>query len=119
MEKGPMNWMHRLGNWILGIAVKLLFGVRLRDSQSGMWVIRRDVLDRILPESDGMAFSEEIKIRAFTCCKCAEIPINYRKRVGRPKIKEALNGIKNLLDLMQLRSVQLSKGFTLIKEIKI
>jgi hypothetical protein len=68
-----------------------------------MWVIRRDALDRILPESDGMAFSEEIKIRAFKCCKCAEIPVKYRKRVGKSKITTAMDGIKNLLHLLQLR----------------
>jgi len=77
----------------------------LRDSQSGMWVIGRDLLDRILPGSDGMAFSEEIKIRAFKCCKCAEVPVKYRKRVGKSKISTALDGIGNLLHLLQLRFI--------------
>lgn len=103
MEKEAMSWTHRLGNWILSVAVRLLFGLRLRDSQSGMWVIRRDVLSRILPNSDGMAFSEEIKIRAFKCCKCAEIPIKYRRRVGYAKIETVLDGLKNLFYLFQLR----------------
>jgi hypothetical protein len=103
IETGAMNWIHRLGNWILNISVRLLFGVRLRDSQSGMWVIRRDVLDSILPESDGMAFSEEIKIRAFKCCKCAETPVNYGRRTGDPKIRTVLDGFKNLFYLSRLR----------------
>jgi len=92
------------------MAVSLLFGVRLRDSQSGMWVIRRDVLDRILPESDGMAFSEEIKIRAFKCCKCAETPVKYGRRTGDPKIRTVLDGFKNLFYLSRLRfSVNLKR----------
>jgi hypothetical protein len=103
MEGKAMSWMHRLGNWILNVTVKLLFGVRLRDSQSGMWLIRRDVLDRILPESDGMAFSEEIKIRAFKRCKCAEIPIKYRRRIGGSKIRTVLDGVRNLFYLSRLR----------------
>jgi len=103
MEAKAMSWMHRLGNWILSMAVRLLFGVRLRDSQSGMWVIKRDVLDRILPKSDGMAFSEEIKIRAFKCCKCAEIPIKYRRRMGDSKIRTVLDGVRNLFYLSRLR----------------
>lgn len=103
MEKEAMSWMHKSGNWILSTAARLLFGVGLRDSQSGMWVIRRDVLDRILPNSDGMAFSEEIKIRAFKCCKCAEIPIKYRRRVGDAKIKTVSDGLRNLFYLFQLR----------------
>lgn len=103
MEKEAMSWMHRLGNWILSMAVRLLFGVRLRDSQSGMWVIRRGVLERILPENDGMAFSEEIKIRAFKCCKCAEVPVKYRRRVGDSKIRTLLDGVRNLIYLPRLR----------------
>jgi len=82
-----------------------IYCVRLRDSQSGMWVIGRDVLDRILPGSDGMAFSKEIKIRAFKRCKCGKIPVKYRKRVGQSKISTALDGIGNLLHLLQLRFV--------------
>jgi len=103
MEAKAMSWMHRLGNRILSVTISLLFGVRLRDSQSGMWVIRREVLDHILPESDGMAFSEEIKIRAFRCCKCAEISVKYRRRIGDSKIRTVLDGIRNLFYLPRLR----------------
>jgi len=83
--------------------VRLLFSVRVVDSQSGMWVIRRSALKKILPKSDGMAFSQEIKIRAFKSCKCLEVPIQYRKRVGNPKIVTTLDGFRNLLHLVQLR----------------
>ena len=103
LEPGAMNPIHRLGNWILSTAVCLLFSVRLKDSQSGMWVIRKDVLERIIPSSDGMAFSQEIKIRAFRSCRSVEIPVQYRRRVGNPKIRTVLDGLKNLLYLLQLR----------------
>jgi hypothetical protein len=103
MEAGAMSRMHRLGNWTLNMAVRLLFGVGLRDSQSGMWVIRRSVLDRILPESEEMAFSEEIKIRAFKFCKSAETPVKYERRIGDPKIRTVLDGFKNLFYLSRLR----------------
>ena len=103
MEREAMGPLHRLGNQILSVMVRLLFSVDLKDSQSGMWVISRDVLGRILPESDQMAFSEEIKIRAFRFCKCAEIPIKYRRRVGDSKIKTVLDGLRNLYHLSQLR----------------
>jgi len=63
IEREAMGPLHKLGNRILSVMVRLLFSVNLRDSQSGMWVVSRDVLDRILPDSDQMAFSEEIKIR--------------------------------------------------------
>jgi hypothetical protein len=119
MENDAMGLLHRFGNWVLNFLVRLLFRVGLRDSQSGMWVIRREVLGRIMPETDGMAFSEEIKIRAFKYCKCAEIPIKYRKRVGKSKITAVLDGIRNLLHLLQLKFIDFRGTLTLMKEVKI
>src|SRR5437867_11470349 len=55
-----------LGNFILSGTMKCLFFQSIKDSQSGMWVFRRDVLKKISPRSDGMALSEELKILAFT-----------------------------------------------------
>jgi glycosyltransferase involved in cell wall biosynthesis len=103
LEPEAMDSVHRLGNWLLTTAVRLLFSVRISDSQSGMWVIRKSALQKILPKSDGMAFSQEIKIRAFKSCRCLEVPIRYRKRVGNPKIHLVLDGFKNLLHLVRLR----------------
>lgn len=103
LEPGTMNPIHRLGNWILSMTVRLLFSVRLKDSQSGMWVVRKRVLERIVASNDGMAFSQEIKIRAFRSGKSVEIPVQYRKRVGNPKIRTILDGFRNLLHLFRLR----------------
>jgi glycosyltransferase involved in cell wall biosynthesis len=103
LEPDAMDPLHRLGNWILSTAVRLLFSVRISDSQSGMWVIRKSALRKILPRSDGMAFSQEIKIRAFKSCRCLEVPIQYRKRIGNPKMQTFLDGFKNLLHLLKLR----------------
>ena len=103
LEPDAMHPIHRVGNWILSTAVRLLFSVRIVDSQSGVWAIRKKALQKILPKSDGMAFSQEIKIRAFKSCKCLEIPIQYRKRIGNPKIRTMLDGFKNLIHLVQLK----------------
>lgn len=103
LDPDAMDPLHRLGNWILSTAVRLLFSVKISDSQSGMWVIRKSALGKILPRSDGMAFSQEIKIRAFKSCKCLEVPIKYRKRVGNPKMQTFLDGFRNLLNLFRLR----------------
>ncbi len=103
LERGAMNPIHKLGNWILNILVNLLFSVRLNDSQSGMWVFKKDVLKRIFPSSDDMGFSQEIKIRAFRSCKSTEIPILYRRRIGDAKIRTVIDGFRNLLNLFRLR----------------
>jgi glycosyltransferase involved in cell wall biosynthesis len=103
MEKGAMSAKHRLGNWVLSTTTRLLFRVRVKDSQSGMWVFRRSVLPIIELESDGMALSEEIKIEAFRKARAVEVPISYRVRVGEVKLSSWKDGLGNLRFLFRKR----------------
>src|SRR3981189_931620 len=61
-DREAMSFKHKVGNWILSLAMSLLYFRWVRDSQSGMWVFRRSILENMRLESDGMSFSEEIKI---------------------------------------------------------
>ncbi len=106
MEKGAMGFRNRAGNRVLTLAMNILFGTRIRDSQSGMWVIRRSAWERIgaSVKSDGMAFSEELKIAAFTMgLRCAEAPIRYSVRGGKPKLSPWRDGVRNLFFLFRRR----------------
>lgn len=103
MEKGAMSAKHRLGNWVLSATARLLFRVRVKDSQSGMWVFRRGILDKLELESDGMALSEEIKIEAFRKVKAKEVPITYRVRIGEVKLNSWRDGLGNLKFLFKKR----------------
>ncbi|MBM4428739.1 MAG: glycosyltransferase family 2 protein [Chloroflexi bacterium] len=99
------SFLRVLGNLILNLAVFALYGVRLRDSQSGMWVFRRSILPQLRLTSDGMAFSEELKIEAFRHknVKAAELPIYYRERVGQSKLNLWKDGFANLAFLFGKR----------------
>lgn len=105
LDKHAMNRTHRLGNWILKTASNILFKLKLRDSQSGMWVFRREILSTFILESDGMPLSEEIKIKAFKHpdVKATEIPIEYRIRQGEVKLNSWKDGWNNLKFLFHLR----------------
>jgi len=103
MEKGAMGLKHRVGNWLLSTTARLLFRVKVRDSQSGMWVFRKDILPRLELVSDGMALSEEMKIEAFRKAKAAEVPITYRVRVGDVKLNAWSDGLGNLKYLFKKR----------------
>ena len=94
-----------LGNLILNVAMFALFFVWLKDSQSGMWVFRRAILSQLNLTSDGMSFSEELKIEAFSnkAFKSAEVPIYYKERVGESKLDLWRDGFTNLLFLLQKR----------------
>jgi len=101
MKKGAMSLTHKVGNKILTWTTRLLFGVKIKDSQSGMWVFRREILKDLNLTSDGMPFSEEIKIEAWRKFKCEEVPIEYRERKGEVKLNTWKDGFRNLIFLFK------------------
>ncbi len=96
MKKGAMSTTHKFGNWVLTFTTRILFGVKIKDSQSGMWVFRREILKDLDLTSDGMPFSEEIKIEAWRKFRCEEVSIEYRERKGEVKLNTWEDGLKNL-----------------------
>lgn len=103
LEEGAMTAKHRLGNFALTFISNMFFHVRIKDSQSGMWVFRREILDRLVLSDDGMPMSEEIKIEAFRKAKSLEVPIVYRRRVGEVKLSSWKDGWKNMKFLFKKR----------------
>jgi hypothetical protein len=103
MEKGAMPAKHRFGNWVLSTTARILFRVKIRDSQSGMWVFRKDALANLELVSDGMSMSEELKIEAFRKLKAAEVPITYKPRIGEAKLRSWKDGTSNLRYLFKKR----------------
>jgi len=104
LQPGAMTGMHRVGNEILNAASRVLFGSRIRDSQSGMWAFRREILSRLHLIHDGMAFSEELKLEAIRAgFRLLEIPIDYRLRVGEKKIRSVGDATQNLVWLLRKR----------------
>lgn len=104
MKKGAMSGKHRFGNWVLNVTARLLFGVKFKDSQSGMWVFRKRILKKIELVSDGMPMSEELKIEAFKKgFACKEVPIEYRTRIGEVKLSSWGDGWKNFKFLWSKR----------------
>jgi len=108
LKHGSMSIKHRFGNLTLAWALRVLFLVNIRDSQSGMWIFKRDALKKIQPLeefNDGMPFSEEIKIEMFTNkhVKAKEIPSTLYAREGQVKLESFKDGIKNLKFLFKKR----------------
>lgn len=103
MERGAMPAKHRFGNWVLSTTARILFRVKIRDSQSGMWVFRKDALANLELVSDGMSMSEELKIEAFRKLKAAEVPITYKPRIGEAKLRSWKDGTSNLRYLFKKR----------------
>ena len=95
----------RIGNWVLSVVMSVLFLRWVTDSQSGMWIFRRDVLSKMRLTSDGMAFSEEIKIEAIRRKEIGfrEMYINYSQRIGEKKLQPWRDGVRNIVFLFKKR----------------
>jgi hypothetical protein len=104
-DRHAMSLKHKIGNFILSAAMSVLYFRWVQDSQSGMWVFRRDILSQMTLESDGMAFSEEIKIEALKNPKIQffEFPILYTSRLGEIKLNPWRDGFYNLWFLLKKR----------------
>lgn len=104
-DSRAMSFKHKVGNLILSLAMSLLYFRWVSDSQSGMWVFRRSILSDMTLESDGMAFSEEIKIEALknSRVRFAEIQIMYTSRLGEIKLNPWRDGFYNLWFLLKKR----------------
>jgi dolichol-phosphate hexosyltransferase len=104
-DRHAMSFKHKMGNLVLSAAMSVLFLKWVRDSQSGMWVFRRSILKHMSLESDGMAFSEEIKIEALKNprIRFGEISIQYSSRLGEIKLNPWRDGLHNLAFLLRKR----------------
>ena len=112
-----MSTEHRIGNRVLNLTTGLLYhrwvtrlpGAVLHDSQSGLWVFRKQILDRLRLTQSGMQLSEEIKIEVLIHgLRAIEVPIHYRERWGAPKLSSWRDGMANLRFLVAKR-VQLER----------
>ncbi|MEA2055396.1 MAG: glycosyltransferase family 2 protein, partial [Candidatus Thermoplasmatota archaeon] len=101
LKHGSMSVKHAFGNFLLAKTMQILFLMNVKDSQSGMWIFKKEALDKIQPLkdfNDGMPFSEEIKIEMFKnkSIKAKEIPSCLYSREGEKKLESFSDGWKNL-----------------------
>ena len=102
VEKGAMHPVFKLGNKIITRFVNILYGTRVSDVLTGMYVLKSSVLREIFYEARN--FSIEIEVFSHvvnTTGKVSEVPIEYRKRRGVKKLGVS-HGFKIAWDLIRL-----------------
>jgi glycosyltransferase involved in cell wall biosynthesis len=105
LHPDAMPFHNKVGNRLLSLAARLLFGVRLTDVESGMWTVRKSLIDKLVLGSDGWPFSHEFKIEAirYARCRWKEEPIEYRLREGDSKLPSWKTGFEDLVHLLRKR----------------
>ncbi len=107
IEPGAMTRLNVVGNTLLSLLARALFGVRISDVCTGFWGYRSDAIRRLDLAAPGF----EIEANMFAECvrnglRIAEIPITYRARKDRPKLASMRDGIKIGLFLCKRRLQQ-------------
>lgn len=94
--------INRLGNKIIVFLFNILYGTKLSDVLSGMYLVRVDNLRDILYETGGFSIEVEIASHmAGNLLEIREVPIEYRKRIGKKKLK-VMDGLLIALDIVKL-----------------
>ncbi|MFH0870482.1 MAG: glycosyltransferase family 2 protein [archaeon] len=100
IKKGAMPWHHRyIGNPLLSLFLRLLFGAKVSDTQSGFRLIKRDAWKKLNLQTTGMEFASEMIIRATKQgMRIAEVPITYypRKKGSESKLRSFRDAWKHL-----------------------
>jgi glycosyltransferase involved in cell wall biosynthesis len=93
--KSQMPLTRRVGNLAYAFLLSLISNTRVRDTSSGMRVIRRQALERLYPLPDGLQFTPAMSTRAIhENLKVIEVAVPYSERVGRSKLSVVRDGVR-------------------------
>ena len=93
LKEGAMSSRNKLGNKTITAFVNRLYDLQISDSQSGMRVFKRNMLDDVNLDLKGMPFATEMIIEARRAgVRIAEVPISYYPREGSAKLRAFRHG---------------------------
>jgi glycosyltransferase involved in cell wall biosynthesis len=93
VERGALTPQQRFGNWLATRLIHLIYGYRYSDL-GPFRAIRRELLDRIAMRDRRYGWTVEMQIRALQLgARIVEVPVRYRRRVGRSKISGTVTGV--------------------------
>jgi len=94
--------LHRLGNWIICLVFGVLMGKPLSDVCSGMYLLKTSAARTLQLESRGFNVEVEIAGQCHGNGTVTEVPVTYRKRVGKGKLSTWTTGLLILRSILTL-----------------
>ena len=101
--RSRMPVLRRVGNFVFARMLTLFSAVRVRDTASGMRVVRRTSLPKLMPLPDGLHFTPAMSARAILDddLKISEADMPYHERTGVSKLKVWKDGIRFLKTILE------------------
>lgn len=95
--------LNRVGNAIFRSAIRTLYGFRPHDPLSGLYGLKKENLIRMNLESAGFCVESEIAIKAARMgLRVLEVPIEYRPRVGKSKLRGLGDGYRIMQAIVKM-----------------
>lgn len=112
LGKGDIKTMpkfNQFGNRMFAHATNLLYGTSITDITTGMRAFRREVIHSF-DWTENVGLSLELLFKpARAGYKIAEVPIEYRERIGQVKLNPITGGIGMVKTLLKYRVVGLKR----------
>lgn len=98
-----MPTIRRIGNMMFATLINLWAGTKIKDSASGMRLIKRTSLTEIYPLPDGLHFTPAMSAKALFDKRMIieEIPMPYKERLGQSKLKVVKDGVRFLRAILE------------------
>jgi glycosyltransferase involved in cell wall biosynthesis len=102
-SNSQMPPIRRVGNFIFATILSVFSSSRVRDTASGMRVVRRSSLARLYPLPDGLHFTPAMSARAMLSgrTRILEVDMPYHERSGESKLRVAKDGLRFLRVIME------------------
>ena len=102
-KNSRMPLIRRVGNTLFAMLLRLFSSSQVRDTASGMRVIRRSSLDDLFPLPDGLHFTPAMSARAMLSehLKIVEIDMPYHERAGESKLRVGKDGLRFLRVILE------------------
>lgn len=90
---GNIPLLNKIGNSIFSSLITFFCYTRITDAQTGYRAMRRDLFSELDVPARGLEYETKMTLRAAKLgYDIAEVPIEYRKRVGRSKLNPIKDG---------------------------
>lgn len=102
-EQSKMPLIRRFGNFVFATILSVLSSTKVRDTASGMRVVRRASISKLYPLPDGMHFTPAMSARALLdqSLKISEINMPYSEREGESKLAVGRDGLRFLRVILE------------------
>jgi dolichol-phosphate hexosyltransferase len=120
-DRSNIKTLNRIGNKMINLLFNFLFGTRLTDVCSGLYVLNTSFAREIVLETGGFDVEVEIAAQAAKSRGIVEVPISYGSRIGVQKLDPFRDGVlisSSILKLSKrykpLRFYSYLSGFLLV-----